>query len=144
MSSAVVTAAFAPIADIQQVRFDRALELLHEADPAARVALDDRTGLAIGLDVNVAMPMPQAALALPAIDRAAASAVLFLDRYGALVGVSGWHALDPQFASPVGETVWFTFAVEDPTHPERASFLVNVCADGEAVRHVRVERSRST
>lgn len=136
MSAAPIAAA-APIADLEQVRFDRALALLQDADPAARVSLDDATGRAVGIDATVHIPMPQAARVLPSVDRAAAASVLFLDRYGALVGVAGWHVLEPRYATPFGDRIWFTFAVESE---HRAAFLVNVCADGEAVHHVRVER----
>ncbi|MCW2950025.1 MAG: hypothetical protein JWN41_1038 [Thermoleophilia bacterium] len=125
------------IADIEQARFDRALGDLHFADPSARVALSQDTALAIGFDGDVRLPMPAAAQALPASDRAAAAAVLFLDQYGSLFGVSGWHVLDPQFASPLGSTIWFTFAAQ--THV--GELLVNVCAEDDTVRHVRVERS---
>ncbi len=135
--SAAPSPAAAPIADFTQARFDRALEDLHECDPRARVALDADRGLAIGADVNVPMPMPSAARALPESDRAAAASVLFLDRFGPMFGIAGWHVLEPRFASPVGSTIWFTFAADTP----RGEILVNVCAHDEVVRHVRVERS---
>ena len=125
-----------PIADLGQARFDRALAELQHADPRARVALDSEHGLAVGCDVNVPMEMPPAALTLPESDRAAAASVLFLDQFGALFGVAGWHALEPRFATPMGSTVWFTF---ETTVRER-SVLVNVCAEGDVVRHVRMER----
>ncbi|MCW2923486.1 MAG: hypothetical protein JWM98_890 [Thermoleophilia bacterium] len=130
--------AAAPIADLEQVRFDRALEELQDSDPAARVALDSETGLAVGVDTEVRVAMPAAARALPASDRSAASAVLFLDRFGALFGVAGWHVLEPRFASPIGSSIWFTFAVASP---RRGEFLINVCAQEDTVRHVRVERT---
>jgi hypothetical protein len=138
MSAATIAAAAAPIADFQQVRFDRALADLGAAAPDARVALDERTGLAIGIDAEVRMPMPAAAQALPAMDRAAAASVLFLDQFGPLVGVAGWHVLEPRFASPIGDTVWLTFEARCERHGTR---LINVCASGDMVRHVRVERS---
>jgi hypothetical protein len=134
--SAAPSPAAAPIADFTQARFDRALEDLHDCDPRARVALDSECGTAIGADVNVPMPMPAAARALPETDRAAAASVLFLDRFGAMFGIAGWHVLEPRFASPMGTTIWFTFAARTT----RGEVLVNVCADGEIVRHVRVER----
>ena len=108
------------------------------SDPSARVALDDTTGLAVGVDASVRMSMPAAAQALPASDRAAAASVLFLDTFGSLFGVSGWHVLEPRFASPLGATIWFTFAV---CQQERRELLVNVCAEDDVVRHVRVERN---
>jgi hypothetical protein len=128
--------AAAPIADLEQIRFDRALEELQVHDPRARVALDSQTGLAIGVDVDVRMPMPAAARALPASDRSAAAGVLFLDQFGALFGIAGWHVLEPRFASPLGSTIWFTFAATTG----RGELLVNVCAEEDVVRHVRVER----
>lgn len=128
--------AAAPIADLEQVRFDRALEELQLHDVRARVALDTETGLAVGVDVHVRMSMPAAARALPSSDRSAAASVLFLDEFGALFGIAGWHVLEPRFASPLGSTIWFTFAATSP----RGEVLVNVCADDDVVRHVRVER----
>jgi len=136
--AATLQPAAAPIADLGQVKFDRALEELSLSDPRARVALDDSTGLAIGVDASVRVSMPAAAQALPVSDRAAAASVLFLDTYGALFGVPGWHALEPRFASPLGDTIWFTFAVDRGELPE---ILVNVCAEDDVVRHVRVERT---
>ncbi len=121
------------------MKFDRALAELQLHDPRARVALDSDCGLAIGADVNVAMSMPAAARALPESDRSAAASVLFLDQFGAMFGVAGWHVLEPRFASPMGSTIWFTFAAET----RRGEVLVNVCAEGEVVRHVRVERNGS-
>lgn len=140
--SAAPKAVAAPIADIEQVRFDRALVELQAEDPRARVALDTDTGLAIGVDVDVPMPMPAAARALPESDRAAAASVLFLDRFGALFGIAGWHVLEPRFASPVGSSIWFTFAATVPPGRARSGdeVLVNVCADRDVVRHVRIER----
>ena len=128
--------AAAPIADLEQVRFDRALEELQLHDAKARVALDSDTGLAVGVDVHVCMSMPAAARALPRGDRSAAASVLFLDQFGALFGIAGWHVLEPRFASPLGNTIWFTFAARSA----RGEILVNVCADDDVVRHVRVER----
>jgi hypothetical protein len=128
--------AAAPIADLEQVRFDRALEELQLHDAKARVALDSDNGLAVGVDVHVSMSMPAAARALPRSDRSAAASVLFLDQFGALFGIAGWHVLEPQFASPLGTTIWFTFAARSA----RGEILVNVCADDDVVRHVRVER----
>lgn len=141
MSAAPVAAA-APIADLEQIRFDRALVELQAEDARARVALDSETGLAVGVDVDVPMSMPAAARALPEADRAAAASVLFLDRFGALFGIAGWHVLEPRFASPMGSTIWFTFAATVPPGRSRSGdeVLVNVCADGDVVRHVRVER----
>ena len=134
--SAAPTAAAAPIADLEQVRFDRALMDLQVHDARARVALDSTTGLAIGVDATVRISMPAAARALPASDRAAAASVLFLDQFGSLFGIAGWHVLEPRFASPLGSTIWFTFAATTA----RGELLVNVCADEDTVRHVRVER----
>jgi hypothetical protein len=128
--------AAAPIADLEQLRFDRALVDLQLHDPKARVALDADTALAIGADVQVPMSMPAAARALPESDRAAAASVLFLDQFGALFGIAGWHVLEPQFVSPMGSTIWFTFEATTG----RGKLLVNVCAEGDIVRHVRVER----
>lgn len=140
--SAAPRAVAAPITDLEQVRFDRALVDLQAEDPRARVALDADTGLAVGVDVNVPMPMPAAARALPESDRAAAASVLFLDRFGALFGIAGWHVLEPRFASPVGSTIWFTFAAAVPPGRARSGdeVLVNLCADQDVVRHVRIER----
>ena len=135
MTAAPAPAA-APICDLEQVRFDRALEELNGEDPRARVALDTDSALAIGADVNVPIAMPAAARALPESDRAAAASVLFLDRFGAMFGIAGWHVLEPRFASPMGSAIWFTFAAQS----RRGEILVNVCADGDVVRHVRVER----
>lgn len=135
--SAAPKPAAAPIADIEQIRFDRALADLQLHDPRARVALDFERGLAIGVDVNVPMSMPAAARALPDNDRAAAASVLFLDQFGSLFGIAGWHVLEPRFATPMGNTIWFTFAATT----RRGEQLVNVCAEGDIVRHVRVERS---
>jgi hypothetical protein len=131
-------AAAAPIADLEQVRFDRALIELQLSDPAARVALDAETGLAVGVDADVRVTMPSAARALPETDRAAAAAVLFLDTHGALFGINGWHDLDPQFASPLGSSIWFTFEAKTQ---HRGTLLVNVCAEDDTVRHVRIERT---
>ncbi|MBC7462109.1 MAG: hypothetical protein H7287_12165 [Thermoleophilia bacterium] len=132
-----LAAAAAPIADMEQARFDRALGDLHFADPRARVSLSEDTALAVGFDGDVKLAMPAAAQALPESDRAAAAAVLFLDQFGSLFGIAGWHVLDPRYASPLGTTVWFTFAAE--THV--GDLLVNVCAEGDTVKHVRIERS---
>lgn len=132
--------AAAPIADLEQVRFDRALEDLQELDPAARVALDQDTGLAVGVDVHAGIDMPAAARALPESDRAAAASVLFLDRFGALFGIAGWHVLEPRCASPLGTTLWFTFAARPAGASSGEELMVNVCAQANVVRHVRVER----
>jgi hypothetical protein len=132
--SAAPTAAAAPIADLEQARFDRALVELQLADPAARVALSEETGLAIGMDANVRMPMPEASRMLSNSDRAAAASVLFLDQHGGLFGIAGWHTLEPRFASPLGSTIWFTFAART----QRGELLVNVCTKDDTVLHVRV------
>lgn len=124
------------ICDFEQTRFDRALALLNDADPRARVALDAETGLAVGADVSVTMPMPAAARVLPMSDRSAAAAVLFIDRFGPMFGVAGWHVLEPRFASPIGTSIWLTFAAQT----SRGELLVNVCVDGEVVKNVRIER----
>lgn len=128
--------AASPIADFEQARFDRALADLQASDPSARVALDGETALAVGADVSVTMPMPAAASALPDSDRAAAASVLFLDRFGPLFGIAGWHVLEPRNASPIGASTWFTFAAKVRDH----EVLVNVCARRDEVEHVRVER----
>lgn len=132
--SAAPQAAAAPIADLDQARFDRALVELQLSDPAAKVALDDQTGLAIGLDAVVRVQMPQAARALLDSDRAAAASVLFLDQHGGLFGIAGWHSLEPRFASPLGSTIWFTFAAAT----RHGEILVNVCTKDDTVLHVRV------
>ena len=132
--SAVPTASAAPIADIEQARFDRTLIDLQLADPAARVALSEDTGLAIGMDANVRMAMPEASRMLSTTDRAAAASVLFLDQHGGLFGVPGWHSLEPRYASPLGSTIWFTFAART----RRGEVLVNVCTKDDTVLHVRV------
>lgn len=134
--TAAPSPAAAPIADLEQVRFDRALQELQEHDPRARVALDSDTGLAVGVDTQVRMSMPPAARALPTSDRAAAASVLFLDQFGSLFGIAGWHVLEPRHASPLGSTIWFTFAAQLRTR----EVLVSVCADEDVVRHVRLER----
>jgi hypothetical protein len=134
--TAAPTPIAAPIADLDQTRFDRALEDLQFADHRARVALDKETALAIGVDANVRLAMPAAAQALPASDRAAAASVLFLDQFGPLFGVAGWHVLEPRMAAPLGSTIWFTFAAET----RHGEILVSVCADDDVIRHVRVER----
>ena len=132
--SAAPRAAAAPIADLAQARFERALIDLQLADPAARVALSEDTGLAIGMDAEVKVAMPQASRMLSNSDRAAAASVLFLDQHGALFGVPGWHALEPRYASPLGPTIWFTFAARTRT----GEVLVNVCTKDDTVLHVRV------
>lgn len=132
--SAAPQAAAAPIADLDQARFDRALVELQLSDPAAKVALDDQTGLAIGMDAVVRVQMPQAARALLDSDRAAAASVLFLDQHGGLFGIAGWHALEPRFASPLGSTIWFTFAAAT----RNGEILINVCTKDDTVLHVRV------
>jgi len=137
MTTSHLRAAAEPIADMEQARFDRALGDLHYADPKARVALSQDTALAVGFDGEVRLAMPAAAQALPESDRAAAAAVLFLDQYGSLFGIAGWHVLEPRYASPLGATTWFTFAAE--THV--GELLVNVCAEADTVKHVRVEHT---
>lgn len=132
-----LSAAVPPVADFAQAAFDRALAELQLADPTARVALDTQTGLAIGVDVEVEMSMPGAARALPTSDRASAAAVLFLDRFGQLFGIPGWHVLDPLTVSPLGSTLWFAFRA----HTTVGTRTVNVCADANTIRHVRVETS---
>jgi hypothetical protein len=124
----------AQIADFQHARFDRALERLHDADPLARVALDARTGVAKGFDGTVELAMPPGAASLPASDRAAAAAVLFLDGYGDVFGIPGWHVLKPRSASPLGSSIWFAF---DADLGDR-TVTAHVCADAELVRHVRI------
>ena len=125
----------AQIADFQHAQFDRALERLHEADPLARVALDAGSGVATGFDGSVELSMPTSANALPASDRAAAAAVLFLDAYGSLFGIPGWHVLSPQSASPLGSSIWFAFEAKLADR----TIVAHVCADAEMVRHVRIE-----
>jgi hypothetical protein len=125
-----------PIADLSHVRFDRALEELQDVDPRARVALDTGSGLAKGVDGNFPMPMPTAARSLPGSDRAAAAAVLFLDHYGALFGIPGWHALRPISASPLGRSIWFAFEARTPG----GTLEAHVCADEDVVKHVRIQR----
>lgn len=126
----------APIADLAHVRFDRALEELQDVDARARVALDTGNGLAKGVDGNFPMPMPAAARSLPGSDRAAAAAVLFLDRFGAMFGIPGWHALRPLSASPLGRSIWFAFEARTPGGTVEA----HVCADEDVVKHVRIQR----
>lgn len=128
------------IADFAQAGFDRALAELQLADPRARVALDTHTGLAIGVDVEVPISMPGAAQALPDGDRAAAASVLFLDRFGQLFGIAGWHVLEPLTVSPLGSTLWFSFRARmaDGTR------TVNICADTNTIRHVRLEPVSTT
>ena len=118
------------------MRFDRALEDLQDTDPRARVALDTETGLARGVDGNFPMPMPTAAKSLPGSDRAAAAVVLFLDQYGGLFGIPGWHALRPLSASPLGRSIWFAFEARTPNGTVEA----HVCADEDVVKHVRIQR----
>lgn len=133
-AAASSTTAAAPIADLDQARFDRSLAELQIADPSARVALDDQSGLAVGMDAVVQLAMPEAAKALLSSDRAAAASVLFLDQYGGLFGIAGWHALEPRFASPLGSMIWFTFAART----RHGEILVNVCTKDDTVLHVRV------
>lgn len=125
----------AEISDLQHVRFDRALEKLQELDPQAQVALDTDTGLAIGTDGNFSVAMPAAAMALPGSDRAAAAAVLFLDNYGDLFGIPGWHSLHPTSASPLGRAIWFSFEATTGA----GVITAHVCADEHIVKHVRIE-----
>jgi hypothetical protein len=129
----------AAIINMHDLRFDRALGRLHDADDLARVSLDTETGLAVGLDAHVIMPMPPAARALPSSDRAAAAAVLFIDRYGDLFGITGWHMLEPKSAAPLGETIWFCFDTQLSTGEPVELF---VCCDESTVRFVRVELDR--
>jgi hypothetical protein len=121
--------------DLSHIRFDRALADLHDTDPRARVALDTETGLAHGVDGTFQMTMPAAAQALPGSDRAAAAAVLFLDRFGGLFGIAGWHVLSPVSASPLGRSLWFAF---EATTSE-GTITAHVCADEDTVKHVRIE-----
>ena len=117
------------------LRFDRALADLNDTDPRARVALDTKTGLAHGVDGTFQMTMPAAARALPGSDRAAAASVLFLDRFGGLFGIAGWHVLSPLSASPLGRSVWFAFEAKTAA----GIVTAHVCADEDTVKHVRIE-----
>ena len=128
-----------PIAELAHVRFDRALEDLQEVDSRARVALDTQSGLARGVDANVPMPMPMAARSLPGSDRAAAAAVLFLDQFGGLFGIAGWHVLKPVSASPLGRSIWFAFEATTAG----GTIEAHVCADEDVVKHVRVQQLAS-
>lgn len=121
--------------DLSHIRFDRALADLHDTDPRARVALNTDTGLARGVDGTFPMAMPAAARALPGSDRAAAAAVLFLDRFGGMFGIAGWHVLSPLSASPLGRSVWFAFEASTPD----GTVTAHVCADEDTVKHVRIE-----
>ena len=125
------------VSELEYARFDRALERLQSADPHSRVALDDQTGLAVGLDGAFRVPVPATVRSLPGTDRAAAASVLFLDRYGAVFGIPGWHCLEPVSASPLGRTMWFGFNAR--IAPGR-TLAVHVCADEDTVKHVRIER----
>lgn len=122
--------------ELEHARFDRALADLHHLDPRAKVALDTVTGLATGLDGSFPMAMPAAARALPGSDKAAASAVLFLDRFGGLFGIAGWHVLSPLSASPLGRTLWIAFEATTP----HGVITAHVCAEEDTVTHVRIER----
>lgn len=124
------------VADMGHLRFDRALVDLQSTDPTARVALDIHTGLAKGVDGRFPMPMPAAARALPGSDRAAAAAVLFLDRFGGVFGIPGWHVLKPLSASPLGRSIWFAFEARLGTE----TVVAHVCADEETVKYARIER----
>jgi hypothetical protein len=124
------------VTDLAQARFDRALELLHDLDPSARVSLDRSTGLARGADGSFTISMPAVARTLPDSDRMAAAAVLFLDRYAALFGLPGWHVLEPEVVSPLGHTLWFSFSGE---LVDGSPVRIQVCADCDTVTHVRVE-----
>ena len=126
----------AEVTDLQHMRFDRALERLHDADPHSRVALDSSSGLANGVDGSFEIDLPPAARELPGTDRAAAAAVLFIDEYGDVFGVPGWHVLTPDSASPLGRSMWFSFTAT--IGPEKLG--VHVCADEQVVKHVRIER----
>lgn len=126
----------ADIAELCHVRFDRALAQLHDVDQRARVSLDTATGLANGVDGSFPVSMPPAARELPGGDRAAAAAVLFLDRYGPIFGIPGWHVLSPQSVSPLGRAIWFCFRATTAD----GVLTAHVCADEETVKHVRIER----
>lgn len=121
---------------MSHVRFDRALGELQQLDSRARVALDADTGLATGIDGTFRMPMPPAARSLPGSDRAAAASVIFLDRFGGLFGIPGWHVLSPLSASPLGRSVWFAFEAQVGNDVITA----HVCADEDTVKYVRIER----
>jgi hypothetical protein len=123
--------------DIAHARFDRALAELQSFDARARVALDTDTGLAKGVDGTFQMPMPPAARDLPGSDRAAAAAVLFLDRFGGMFGIPGWHVLRPLHASPLGRSIWFAF---EAAVARDETVTIHVCADEETVKYARVER----
>jgi hypothetical protein len=125
----------AAVTELAHLRFDRALEELQSVDGRARVAMDVDTGLAIGIDGAFPMPMPAAARNLPGSDRAAAAAVLFLDQFGGLFGIPGWHVLKPLSASPLGRSIWFTFEAQACGEKVNA----HVCADEDTVKHVRIE-----
>lgn len=127
----------AEISAIASARFERALHALYLVDPVCRVALHTEDALAVGLDGTFPVEMPIAARTLPSSDRAAAAAVLFLDRYGALFGIAGWHALSPTTASPLGTTIWFTFDAQAAC----GDVTVRICADDDVIRAVRIERS---
>ncbi len=129
----------AEITDLNHIRFDRALVRLSDADPNSRIALDNESGLATGVDGHFEVRLPPAARELPGTDRAAAAAVLFLDEHGDLFGIPGWHVLSPESASPLGRSMWFGFRVNHGPEP----FNVHVCADEQVVKHVRIERIES-
>ena len=124
------------MASMAHLRFDRALSELQQLDPRARVALDNESGLATGIDGTFKMPMPPAARSLPGSDRAAAAAVIFLDRFGGLFGIPGWHVLSPLSASPLGRSVWFAFEAKLGD----SIVTAHVCADEDTVKYVRIER----
>ncbi len=130
----------AEISAIASARFERALHALYLIDPVCRVALHTDDALAVGLDGTFPIDMPIAARTLPSSDRAAAAAVLFLDKYGALFGIPGWHALSPTTASPLGTTIWFTFNAEAAC----GEVTVRICADDDVIRAVRIERSAAS
>lgn len=126
----------AQIADLQHVRFDRALALLREIEPAARVTLDTVTGLATKIDGRFQIDLPPDAKSQPESEQAAAAAVLFVEHFGSLFGVPGWHSLQPVSASPLGRSTWFHF---DARTFERETVRISVCADARGVSGARVE-----
>lgn len=129
----------ASVASLSHARFDRAVAELHELDHRARVALDTDTGLVRGADGTFVMELTSAVRALSRADQAAAASVLFLDRVGSAFGLAGWHVLTPEAASPLGDTIWFTFIADT----DEGEVRVHICADGQIIRHVRVERAEA-
>lgn len=122
------------VISMQHARFDKALARLNELDDHASVALDTETGVAVCIDGMFGMEMPTAARALPNSDRAAAAAVLFLDQFGALFGIAGWHVLHPVSASPIGSSIWFVFDADTAYGRKR----VHICTDEQMVISVRL------